>query len=72
MMTNTQPAILSRELCGEFSRFCITSLHTRFGAVEWHVTDAEQIDPVCDMPAIVYQGNEAGARAYVTARTVER
>lgn len=41
---------------GAFSRFHAVRFDTRFGTTEWHVFDAEMVDPKCpDLPALVRQ-----------------
>lgn len=60
-----QPAS-AKLLFGEFSRFAVFAVHTRFDAVEWFVTDAETVDPVTNMHAIVAQDNDP-SKAIATA-----
>ena len=40
---------------GDYRRFAIAPIHTRFAAVEWFVWDAEAVDPVIGGPAIIRQ-----------------
>lgn len=41
---------------GDYSRYALYAIHTRFDSVCWIVQDAEQLDPiVADMPAIIRQ-----------------
>ena len=40
---------------GERDRYTIFPIHTRFGKVEWIVTDSEKIDPVLGLPEIIRQ-----------------
>ena len=49
------------ELFGEFSRFSVFSIHTRFDAVCWMVTDAERIDDVTGRPAVIRQAQSREA-----------
>lgn len=44
-----------RLIFGEFHRFAVFAIHTRFDAVEWFVTDAEKTDPVTEGPAVIRQ-----------------
>lgn len=67
MASTTRTRILTSEKLGEFSRFRLTSIQTRFGSVEWCLTDAEIEDPETGLPAIVAQGTEAQCRAKVIA-----
>lgn len=54
---NTTHTTLKREYFGEFGRYCLTTLRTRFGTTAFHVTDAERIDPVTDLPAVIRQAD---------------
>lgn len=40
---------------GPYSRYRATEFETRFGATEFHVHDAETVDPVTGGPALVRQ-----------------
>ena len=40
---------------GEHSRYAVAAVHTRGDAVEWFVWDAEKVDPILDLPAVVRQ-----------------
>jgi len=40
---------------GEASRFALYAVHTRFDAVMWFVADAEILDELTGLPAIVRQ-----------------
>jgi len=40
---------------GPLRRYAFAPVHTRFGAVQWFVWDAETVDPVIDGPAIIRQ-----------------
>ena len=42
------------EVFGEFSRFKVFAVHTRFDAVQWFVTDAEKVDDA-GLPAVIRQ-----------------
>ena len=54
--TATQnPRILSSILFGDFSRYKLVEFQTRFGDVEWQVSDAETVDELTGMPAIIRQ-----------------
>jgi hypothetical protein len=41
-------------LFGEYDRYKVQAFHTRFDAIEWHVTDAETLDDL-GLPAIIRQ-----------------
>lgn len=50
-----QPAS-EKVIFGDYSRYAVYAIHTRFDCVWWIVQDAEQLDPiVADMPAIIRQ-----------------
>jgi hypothetical protein len=40
---------------GDFGRFAVAAVHTRFDAVAWFVWDAETPDDITDMPAVIRQ-----------------
>jgi hypothetical protein len=40
---------------GEFDRYALFAVHTRFDAVQWFVADAELPDPVTGKPSIIRQ-----------------
>lgn len=42
-------------LFGDHGRYCLFAVHTRFGAVEWSVADAERLDPVTKAPEVIRQ-----------------
>ncbi len=43
-------------LFGEFSRFALVAVHTRFEAVQWFVFDAEKVDDL-GLTAVVAQAD---------------
>jgi len=44
---------------GEFNRFALFAVHTRFDKVTWMVTDAEQIDEATGFAKIIRQSDSA-------------
>ena len=49
---------------GDYSRYAVFPVHTRFEAVEWFVADAEVTDEVTGLPAVIRQAaSEAEAVA---------
>lgn len=44
-----------KRLFGDFHRYAVFPVHTRFDAVEWFVADAESTDPVTGKPKIIRQ-----------------
>ena len=46
-----------KRLFGEYRRYCVAPVHTRFDAVEWFVWDAETIDPVFGGPSVIRQAS---------------
>lgn len=40
---------------GDYSRYAVFPVHTRFEAVEWFVADAEVTDEVTGLPAVIRQ-----------------
>lgn len=44
---------------GAHHRYCVRAVHTRFDAVEYVVSDADQADPVTDGAAIIRQSSSA-------------
>jgi len=44
-----------KELFGEYSRYAIAPIHTRFDAIEWFVWDAHTIDPLTGHPDVIAQ-----------------
>lgn len=44
---------------GSATRFCLFAIHTRFGGFEWFVQDAESLDPLTGLPAVIAQGPDA-------------
>lgn len=44
-----------KRLFGDFSRFAVYPVHTRFDDVEWFVTDADQTCPITGMAAVIRQ-----------------
>lgn len=56
-----------KRLFGEFSRYAIAAVYTRFATVEWFVWDAHTTDPVTGGPAVIRQAaTEAEALAGLT------
>ena len=53
--TPTGAIISAKVTFGPFSRYAVYAIWTRFWTIEWIVTDAEQVDPVTDGPAIIRQ-----------------
>jgi hypothetical protein len=50
-----QPAS-DKVIFGDYSRYALYAIHTRFDCVWWIVQDAETLDPIVpDMPAIIRQ-----------------
>jgi hypothetical protein len=49
-----QPAT-AKYLFGPFNRYAVFAVHTRFDAVSWFVTDAEQLDYVTGCPLVIRQ-----------------
>ena len=47
--------INKKELFGPFCRYAVYAIHTRFDYIEWIVTDAEKIDELTNLPAIIRQ-----------------
>ena len=43
-----------KELFGEFNRFAVAAVHTRFDLVQWFVWDSEKLDEY-DMVAVIRQ-----------------
>lgn len=52
---------------GQFARYCIYAVHTRFDAVQWFVQDAHGVDEITHGPAIIRQedSKEAALRGLV-------
>lgn len=44
-----------KRLFGEYSRYAVAPVHTRFDRVQWFVWDADEIDPVTNGPAVIRQ-----------------
>jgi len=44
-----------RRIFGEFGRYALAAVHTRFDAVTWMVFDAEQEDEITGKPKIIRQ-----------------
>ena len=44
-----------KELFGDYSRYAVAPIHTRFDAVEWFVWDADIIDPLTNKPDVIRQ-----------------
>ena len=42
---------------GEYRRYCVAPVHTRFDAVEWCVWDAESYDSYGVSPALIRQAS---------------
>jgi hypothetical protein len=45
---------------GEFGRYAVAAVHSRFGKVEFFVFDAEQVDEVTGGPAVIRQAQSLG------------
>jgi hypothetical protein len=45
----------AKYLFGPFNRYAVFAVHTRFDAVSWFVTDAEQFDDVTGAPLVIRQ-----------------
>jgi hypothetical protein len=41
---------------GDYRRFSVFAVHTRFAAIEWMVKDAELLDEITEGPAVIRQG----------------
>jgi hypothetical protein len=53
-----------KRLFGEYRRYAVAPVHTRFDAVEWFVWDAEITDPMTGRPDVIRQAaSEAEAVA---------
>ena len=50
---------LSSKTFGEFSRYRLDAFQTRFGTVEYFVLDAERIDALTGLPAVIRQAATA-------------
>jgi hypothetical protein len=46
---------------GEFKRYAVFAVHTRFVAIQWLVTDAEAPDEVTGAPGVIRQSYTAAA-----------
>lgn len=44
-----------KRLFGEYNRYAVGPVHTRFEAIEWMVWDADETDPVTLGPAVIRQ-----------------
>lgn len=57
MTTDKTPGALlaKKERFGEFGRYSVAPVWTRFDTVEWFVWDAERIDEVTGGPAVIRQ-----------------
>ena len=44
-----------KQFFGEFNRFAVAPVNTRFDAVEWFVWDADAIDPVTGAASVIRQ-----------------
>lgn len=42
-------------LFGDHSRYAVYAVHTRFGEIQWFVSDAERIDEMFDLPMVIRQ-----------------
>lgn len=51
--------VVARRLVGEFSRFAISLMATRFGEATVMVADADVTDKVTGLPEVVWQGSPA-------------
>jgi len=47
----------SKRLFGEYSRYAVAPVHTRFDAVEWFVWDAMSWEPDGTNPAVIRQAS---------------
>lgn len=56
-MTSSTFQVLSSRTFGDFSRYNLDECRDRFGDVTFIVTDAEVIDPVTELPAIIRQAD---------------
>ncbi len=45
-----------KELFGEFNRYAVYPVHTRFDDVQWFVTDALDTDDKTGLPKVIRQG----------------
>ena len=46
-----------KRIFGDWHRYAVAPVHTRFDAVEWFVWDAETIDPVFGGPSVIRQAS---------------
>ena len=46
-----------QHLFGDYSRYSVYPVHTRFDNVEWFVSDAGRIDPETDLPTVIRQAS---------------
>jgi hypothetical protein len=44
-----------RKFLFDGNRYALFPVHSRFGAIEWFVADAESLDPVTGLPEIIRQ-----------------
>ena len=66
-----QPASSAMYLDGH--RYKLQAIHTRFDAVAWFVVDAEKVDDVTGLPAVIRQeATPAAAVATLPTLEVER
>ena len=45
----------TKAMFGPFHRYAVYPVHTRFGAVQWFVEDAELTDELTGLPSIIRQ-----------------
>lgn len=45
-------------LFGQFKRYAVYAVHTRFDAVQWFVDDAEKREPLTNLPETIRQNND--------------
>jgi hypothetical protein len=50
--------ILNRSYFGEFSRYCIITMLSRFGAIEYFILDATVTDEVTGYAGVIFQTSE--------------
>lgn len=46
-----------KELFGDYSRYAIAPIHTRFDKVEWFVWDADVVDPLTNKAGVIRQAS---------------
>ena len=53
--TNAGQLAGRKRLFGDYHRYAVYPVHTRFDAVEWFVADADVTDEVTGQPAVIRQ-----------------